>query len=98
MLMPALVEPTATEEQTISVVAKASGMESIRMESPWVQPFSTKGAEAANEVDANGFGRVVRDFGQRHMGIGLAGFTYREIGVTGNAFMDDGHTELRFQG
>jgi len=40
--MPALVEPTATEEQTISVVAKASGMESIRMESPWVQPFSTR--------------------------------------------------------
>ena len=39
--------------------------------------FFHKGAEAANEVDANGFGRVVKGFGQRHVGIGLAGFTYK---------------------
>ena len=31
MSMPALVEPTFTEEQTISVTARASGMERIRM-------------------------------------------------------------------
>ena len=36
MLMPALVEPMATEEHTMSVVDKASGMERIRFRSPWV--------------------------------------------------------------
>ena len=33
MLIPALVEPTLTEEHTMSVVASASGMEAIRRRS-----------------------------------------------------------------
>ena len=42
MLMPALVEPTFTLEQTRSVAFSASGMESIKIQSPLVQPFCTK--------------------------------------------------------
>ena len=40
--MPALVEPTLTEEQTISVEASASGMELMRMRSAAVIPFWTR--------------------------------------------------------
>ena len=40
--MPAFVEPTLTEAQTISVVARASGMEQIRMRSASVMPFWTR--------------------------------------------------------
>ena len=36
ILIPHLVEPTLTEEQTISVTAKASGIEQIRFLSPLV--------------------------------------------------------------
>ena len=36
MLIPHLVEPTLTEEQTISVTANASGMAAIRLRSPLV--------------------------------------------------------------
>ena len=42
MLMPALVEPTLTEEQTKSVTARASGMEAMSFLSPWVPPFCTR--------------------------------------------------------
>ena len=42
MLMPALVEPTFTEEQTKSVVASASGMELMSFRSAWVKPFCTR--------------------------------------------------------
>ena len=41
MLIPVLVEPTPTELQTMSVVANASGIESIRMRSALVAPFVT---------------------------------------------------------
>ena len=39
MLIPVLVEPTPTELHTISVVANASGIESIKMRSARVAPF-----------------------------------------------------------
>ena len=42
ILMPVLVEPTPTELHTISVVANASGIESIRMRSAFVAPFVTR--------------------------------------------------------
>ena len=42
MLMPALVEPTFTEEHTRSVVARASGMEAMSFRSDWVNPFCTR--------------------------------------------------------
>ena len=42
MLMPALVEPTFTEEHTRSVVARASGMASMSLRSPAVKPFCTR--------------------------------------------------------
>ena len=41
MLIPVLVEPTPTELQTMSVVANASGIESIRIRSALVSPFVT---------------------------------------------------------
>ena len=41
ILIPALVEPTLTEEQTISVQASASGIEAIKLRSPFVYPLST---------------------------------------------------------
>ena len=40
--MPAFDVPTFTEEQSLSVDASASGIESIRAISPFVNPFSTK--------------------------------------------------------
>ena len=40
--MPARVEPTLTEEQTISVTASASGMASISLSAPRVMPFCTR--------------------------------------------------------
>ena len=39
ILMPALVEPTFTEEHTSSVEARASGMASMSFRSPAVKPF-----------------------------------------------------------
>ena len=42
MLMPALVEPTFTEEHTRSVVARASGMEAMSFRSDSVKPFWTR--------------------------------------------------------
>ena len=42
MLMPAFVEPTATELQTRSVTARLSAMESMRMRSPLLMPRSTR--------------------------------------------------------
>ena len=42
MLMPALVEPTFTEEHTRSVTARASGMASMSFRSPAVRPFCTR--------------------------------------------------------
>ncbi len=41
MLMPARVVATFTDEQTRSVTASASGIESSRTASPGVMPFST---------------------------------------------------------
>ncbi|MNE77104.1 hypothetical protein D3C80_1733920 [compost metagenome] len=41
MLIPLREEPTLTEEHTRSVTARASGMLSIRIRSPLVQPFCT---------------------------------------------------------
>ena len=41
MLMPALVEPTLTLEQTISVSASACGMARSSSSSPWAKPFCT---------------------------------------------------------
>ena len=41
MLMPVLVEPRLMEEQTLSVQAMASGMDSIRFLSAVVMPFWT---------------------------------------------------------
>ena len=42
MLIPALVEPTFTEEHTRSVVARASGMEAMSFRSEEVKPFWTR--------------------------------------------------------
>ena len=42
MLMPALVLPTLTLEQTSSVRASASGMEAMSRRSPEVKPFCTR--------------------------------------------------------
>ena len=42
ILMPALVEPTLTLAQTISVEAMASGMERINFQSLLVAPFCTR--------------------------------------------------------
>ena len=42
MLMPALVEPTFTEEQTYSVTASASGMAAMSFRSAAVKPFCTR--------------------------------------------------------
>ena len=42
MLIPVFVEPTPTELHTISVVANASGIESIKMRSARVAPFVTR--------------------------------------------------------
>ena len=42
MLMPALVLATLTEEQTLRVVASASGMLSIMLRAPGVMPFCTR--------------------------------------------------------
>jgi hypothetical protein len=41
MLMPARVLATLTDEQTRSVCASSSGIESISARSPGVMPFST---------------------------------------------------------
>ena len=41
MFMPVFVEPTLTDEQTSSVCAKASGMDSISNLSAGVMPFET---------------------------------------------------------
>ena len=42
ILIPHLVDPTFTEEQTLLVLAKASGIELIRILSPLVYPLCTK--------------------------------------------------------
>ena len=42
MLMPALVEPMFTDEQTILVAASASGMEAMSLRSEAVKPFCTR--------------------------------------------------------
>ena len=42
MLIPALVEPTLTEEQTSSVSARARGIASISSLSPALKPFCTR--------------------------------------------------------
>ena len=42
MSMPAFVEPTFTLPQTMSVVARASGMEWISLRSASVMPFCTR--------------------------------------------------------
>ena len=42
ILIPVLVDPTPTEEHTISVVARASGMESIKILSDLVAPLVTR--------------------------------------------------------
>ena len=42
MLMPALVEPTLTEEHTTSVTARASGIAAMSFLSPSVIPFCTR--------------------------------------------------------
>ena len=42
ILIPVLVEPTPTELHTISVVANASGIDSIRIRSAFVAPLVTR--------------------------------------------------------
>ena len=42
MLIPDLVEPILTDEQTLSVSAKARGIELIKISSPFWYPFCTK--------------------------------------------------------
>jgi hypothetical protein len=39
MLMPAFVVATFTEEQTLSVMARASGMDSTGAYLPWCSPY-----------------------------------------------------------
>ncbi len=52
MLMPALVEPTFTEEHTRSVTARASGMAAMSLLVPVGHALLHQGGEAADEVDA----------------------------------------------
>ncbi len=63
ILMPALVEPMLTDEQTKSVSASARGMDAMSSRSPALKALLYERAIAADKVDADRLGSTIKCLG-----------------------------------
>ncbi len=98
MSMPALVEPTLTEEHTRSVVDRASGMEAMSFRSASVMPFWTRAEKPPMKLTPVALGRPVQGGGKGGVVVCLRRSGHQGDGGDGDALVDDGDAEFLLDG
>ena len=105
MLIPARELAMLIEEQTRSVVARASGMASISALSPWAKPFSTRAENPPRKSTPASWAASSRAWHMRTMPSGPKGPPTTAMGLTLMRLLTTGipylsptslHTETRF--
>jgi len=90
MLIPARVEATFTEAQTLSVVARTSGRVSIRWRSPRVNPFCTSAEYPPIKLDSYFLCRLIQCPGNDRVVVPSQGLGHSSNGGYGQPFVHDG--------
>ena len=97
MLMPARVVATLTEEQTRSVLASASGMDSMRAVSPRVKPLWTSAEKPPTKSMPTSAAAASSACGDRDVGLGVVAADDVGDRRDRDALVDDGDAVLLLQ-